>query len=84
MSINGYKVMPNYAAAPGETLREVITDRQMTQKELSSRLDLTPKHVSNIINGEVQLTPETAKKLEFVFDIKASFWNSLEENYQKH
>ncbi|EAH0903763.1 helix-turn-helix domain-containing protein [Listeria monocytogenes] len=84
MAINGYKVMPNYATVPGETLREVITDRQMTQKELASRLDITPKHVSNIINGEVQLTPETAKKLEFVFDVNASFWNSLEKNYQEY
>ncbi|MBC1724504.1 helix-turn-helix domain-containing protein [Listeria seeligeri] len=84
MAISGYKVKPNYATVPGDTLREVINDRQMTQKELASRLDLTPKHVSNIINGEVQLTPETAKKLEFVFNVDASFWNSLEKNYQEY
>ncbi|WP_430534482.1 HigA family addiction module antitoxin [Listeria rocourtiae] len=84
MAISGYKVEPNYATAPGETLREVINDHQMTQKELASRLDLTPKHVSNIINGEAQLTPETARKLEFVFDVDASFWNSLEKNYQEY
>ncbi|WP_439750001.1 helix-turn-helix transcriptional regulator, partial [Ileibacterium valens] len=52
------------AVPPGETLKELIEDRGMTQKELADRLDVSPKHVSELINGKVGLTEKIALKLE--------------------
>lgn len=54
----------------------------MNQKELAARLDITPKHLSNIINGNAPITYDTALKLERVIGPSAEFWMNLETNYQ--
>lgn len=74
--------MPTIAIAPGETIRENMKYLGMNQKELAARLDITEKHVSNIINGNSPITYETALKLESVIGPSAQFWMNLESNYQ--
>jgi HTH-type transcriptional regulator/antitoxin HigA len=70
------------AVPPGATIKEQLRDRGMTQKEFSVRMDMSQKHVSRLINGEVQLTPDTAYKLELVLGVPASFWSNLEAHYR--
>ena len=71
------------AVPPGMTIKEVLEDHHMTQKELSVRLGLSEKHISKLINGEVPLTQDVAIRLERVLDIEASFWNGLEAAYRE-
>ena len=71
------------ATPPGATIREQLKDRGMSQKEFAARMDLSEKHVSKLINGEVQLTPEVAVRLEMVLGIPARFWNNLEAIYRE-
>ena len=72
-----------YIAVPtGATVREQLDDRGMTQKEFAAHMDMSQKHVSRLINGEVQLTPDTARKLELVLGVPASFWSNLEARYR--
>lgn len=71
------------AIPPGETIKEQLQDRGLTQKEFAERMDMSEKHISKLINGEVQLTPETACRLEMVLGIPASFWNNLEAGYRE-
>ena len=71
------------AIPPGETIREQLADRGMLQKEFAVRMDMSEKHISNLINGEVRLAPDVALRLESVLGIPASFWNNLEANYRE-
>ena len=67
---------------PGETLLEVLESNNMTQKELAARIGVTAKHINRIVAGKESIGPETAFKLEKVFsNISASFWNTLQANY---
>jgi HTH-type transcriptional regulator/antitoxin HigA len=68
---------------PGATIKEQLNDRGMNQKEFASRMDMSEKHISRLINGEVKLTPEVAVRLELVLGIPASFWNNLEAIYRE-
>ncbi|MBI9032417.1 HigA family addiction module antidote protein [bacterium] len=68
---------------PGETLKEYLFNWDMTQKELSERLGISPKHINEIIKGKVPITTETALKLESVLGLPASFWIGLESTYQE-
>ena len=72
-----------YAIPPGETIKEALEIREITQKEFSKRMGMTEKHISKLINGEVQLTIEMANKLEMVLDIPAIFWCNLESLYRE-
>lgn len=46
-------------------------------------MGMSEKHISRLINGDVQLTPEVAHKLEMVLGVPAEFWNNLEAIYRE-
>lgn len=71
------------AVPPGATIKEQLLDRGMSQKEFSSRMEMSEKHISKLINGEVQLTPDVAMRLEMVLGIPAHFWSNLESIYRE-
>lgn len=55
----------------------------MTQNEFSKRMEMSEKQISQLMNGEVHLTPDMAEKLELVLGVSADFWNKLESIYQE-
>ncbi len=71
------------ASPPGFTIKEQLVDRGISQKEFAVRMGLSEKHVSKLINGEVQLTPDVAVRLETVLGVPAKFWNKLEAFYRE-
>lgn len=71
------------AIPPGATIKEQLSDIGMTQKEFAVRMDMSEKHISKLINGEVQLTPDVAERLELVLGVDAKFWNNLEALYRE-
>lgn len=71
------------AMPPGTTIREQLNDRSMSQKEFAARMDMSEKHISKLVNGDVKLTPETAVRLEMVLGVPAKFWNNLEAIYRE-
>lgn len=80
-NINGYAL--EFLIHPGETLKEVLEDREMTQNELAIRTGFTPKHISTVIKGKKGISPNLAKNLEYALDIDASFWCNLQNNYEQ-
>ncbi|MBQ8813685.1 MAG: HigA family addiction module antidote protein [Lachnospiraceae bacterium] len=71
------------ATPPGATIKEQLVDRGMSQKEFAERMDLSEKHISKLVNGEVQLTSDVAVRLEMVLGIPAQFWCKLESIYRE-
>ncbi len=67
---------------PGETLKEALVEKQMTQKELAARTGRSEVQVSRVVTG-APITPDFAKKLEYVLDIPAYFWNNIQKNYDQ-
>ena len=68
---------------PGETIKEVIEEKNMTQEELAIRTGFSPKHVSEVVNGKKGISPSFAKSLEYVLGMPASFWINLQGIYDK-
>lgn len=71
------------ATPPGATVREQLETRGMKQKEFALRMDLSEKHISRLINGQVELTQDVALRLEAVLGVPATFWNNLEAIYRE-
>ena len=71
------------ATPPGATIKEQLSDRGMSQKEFVARMNMSEKHIRNLLNGNVQLKPETAVKLKMVLGVPAKFWNNLEAIYRE-
>lgn len=53
----------------------------MTQKSLANAMCFSAKHVSELVNGKVRITAETAIKLEKVFGLEAEVWLTLQSGW---
>ncbi len=83
MAKNTNGLSRDFIIHPGETLKEIIIERDMSQKELAARTDVTEAHVSKVVNCQKAISVSYAKKLEYALDIDASFWINLQSNYDK-
>lgn len=72
---------PDWATHPGEHLAEYLEDRNWSQAEFARLADMSPKHVSTIINGTNPVTAETALKFERVLGLKANIWTGLQAKW---
>ena len=71
-----------YIIAPGETILELLEVNDMSQLDLADKTGINKKTINEIIKGKAPITTATALKLEYVFNIPASFWNNLESGYR--
>ena len=71
---NSVGLSSDYIIHPGETLAEVLEDREMTQRELAVRTGMTEKHISTVIHGQKGISVAFARKLEYALGIEAVFW----------
>ncbi len=71
------------AIPPGATINEQIKYLYMSQKEFSSRMEMSEEFITHLIDGNVPITQEIAYKLEMVLGLPANFWNNLEAIYRE-
>jgi HTH-type transcriptional regulator / antitoxin HigA len=72
----------DYAVPPGETLQELLEERDMSQRDLARRTGLSPRHVNKLLHGLVPLSADVAVRLERLTGTSALFWNRREANYR--
>lgn len=68
---------------PGETLNDVLEDRDISQTELARRTGISESHISNVISGKKDISVSFAKVLEYALNIDSSFWINLQANYDR-
>lgn len=64
------------------TILEQLKDRNMTQKQLGSFLELSDEKMSLLMKGKLELTQDIADQLEDVLGIPSLFWLNLEGMYR--
>jgi plasmid maintenance system antidote protein VapI/Zn-dependent peptidase ImmA (M78 family) len=77
-----YPFDADYAVPPGDSLREVLDERAMSQVDFARRTGLTEKTISQIIHGAAPISYETAERFDLALGIPANFWNSREAQYR--
>ena len=68
---------------PGETIKEILDERIMSQEELAIRTGYSAKHISEVVRGKKDISSEFANRLEYALGIPAHFWMNLQGNYDK-
>jgi antitoxin HigA-1 len=67
---------------PGEILlEEFLKPREMTQSELSLKLEIPLQRINSIVNEKRGVTPETAILFARFFKTTAEFWMNLQTQY---
>lgn len=80
-NVNGLSL--DLVVHPGETIKEVIEDNNMTQEELAIRTGYSPKHISEVISGKKDISSKFANSLEYALGIPTHFWINLQGIYDK-
>ncbi len=73
---------PDWVSPPGDTIADILEEKDWTQKQFAKRIEYTTKHVSLLINGKAPITEETAVKLARVLGSNEKFWLNREANYR--
>lgn len=74
---------PDYVSPPGDTIRETLQARGMTQAEFARRMGISQYRVRGLLKGTAAITSETALNLEKVLEIPARFWENRERHYRE-
>ena len=61
------------AVSVGEIIKDLLEARGWTQKELAKRMGFSEKHISKLMDGEVELSDDAALRLEAVFSIPPAY-----------
>jgi HTH-type transcriptional regulator/antitoxin HigA len=80
--INQYR--PKRVSPPGDTLADLMDERDLKQAELATRMDVSAKFINELIAGKVTISPATALALERALDIPADFWLTRDVRYREH
>jgi addiction module HigA family antidote len=70
------------ATPPGDTLRETLKAKGISQTLLAETMGRPTKTINEIIHAKVRITQRTAIELEHALNIPAHVWLALETNYR--
>jgi HTH-type transcriptional regulator/antitoxin HigA len=84
MSKEELSYQPPEVSPPGDTLRDMMDERNLTQAELARRLGRPVQAVNEIMAGKKEITEDTALELERVLQVPAHFWLAREARYREY
>lgn len=78
------KIYENISAFhPGYYISDIIEDMEITQLEFAMRLNITPKNLSDLINGKASISNNIAKNLSLMLGTSVEVWLNLQKTYDE-
>ena len=68
---------------PGYYIAEIIEDMGISQAEFATRMGTTPKTVSTLVNGQINLSNDLAKKIAVMLGTSPEVWLNLQNRYDQ-
>lgn len=81
MEIKNRGISPDLLIHPGETIVDLLEERDITQKELAQRAGVSEAFLSDVIHGKKDISKGLAVGLEYAFGVPSTFWLNLQANY---
>jgi addiction module HigA family antidote len=66
---------------PGEIVKDELKARDMSQKVLANKINMSKSEISSLINGHRNINPTIAVLLENALGIEAEIWKDLQVKY---
>src|SRR5579862_2900760 len=67
---------------PGDHLRDIIEERQVTQQQFADALGITRRRLNEILNDRRGIAPDTALRLGCVLNTSAELWLCLQNQLE--
>lgn len=74
---------PDWASPPGETIADILRERNITINEFAKSIGKTGAEVSNLMSGRLAITIGLARRLEQVLGGSVEFWMARDFQYQQ-
>jgi len=68
---------------PGYYIADIIEDMGISQVEFAARMGTTAKTLSQLLNGQANITNDLAKKLSVMMGTSAEVWQRLQNTYDQ-
>lgn len=68
---------------PGYYIADIIEDMGISQAEFTARIGITAKALSQLINGQANISNDLAKKLSAMIGTSAEVWLNLQDTYNQ-
>lgn len=73
---------PTWASPPGDTIADILEERGWNQAEFARRTGFTRKHINDLVQGRMPITPDAAERLHHVLGSTTEFWLMREAQFQ--
>lgn len=80
-NINEYKDI--VAFHPGYYIADIIEDMEISQAEFAVRMGTTAKTLSQLLNGQANISNDLAKKLSVMLGTSVEVWQNLQNTYDR-
>ena len=78
------KDAPDFVSPPGETIAEILREREIPLRIFSNRMEMSRKETSRLMEGKIEITTRIACRLEYAFGVPtAHFWKERERLYRE-
>lgn len=74
---------PDWTSAPGETIADILDERDLSVSEFAERLDESVSKIEDLLEGRASLTIQLARELEDVLGGSTQFWMARDYKYRE-
>lgn len=68
---------------PGFYVADIIDDMGISQAEFATRMGTTPKTLSQLVNGQINISNDLAKKLSIMMGTSVELWLNLQSTFDE-
>ena len=74
---------PNWASSPGDTIMDILNERQIPKTEFEELTNLSTSDADDLLNGRATITISLARRITTVLGASVSFWMSRDFQYRQ-
>ena len=82
--ISSAEFQPDWASAPGETVRDVLWERGISEETFASLMDLDAEETKDLLGGRSTITIAIARQLAICLGGSVEFWMSRDHQYREN
>jgi HTH-type transcriptional regulator/antitoxin HigA len=80
---SSHEFRPDWASAPGDTIADILSERNLSVAEFAYRVGQTPEYANDLLQGRATITIAIARQLERVLGASVEFWMSRDYQYRQ-
>lgn len=81
--IDNITFQPYWSSPPGETVADLLEERNLSLREFAKQIGLTDDYISDLLHGNSPITNDIARRLEHALGVSAAFWMKRETQYRE-